>query len=118
MSSILGMAAIRINGREIKTEGKSTLNPGGYQRQQHMGAGKIWGISRKTAAPSIKLTIAADQDVDVIEISNWEDVTVMFYGDNGLNYMMTKAATDSPAELDEDAGTVTANFIGVQCVKV
>jgi hypothetical protein len=45
MSSILGMAAIRINGREIKTEGKSTLNPGGYQRQQHMGAGKIWGIS-------------------------------------------------------------------------
>ena len=83
-----------------------------------MGAGKIWGISRKTAAPSIKLTIAADQDVDVIEISNWEDVTVMFYGDNGLNYMMTKAATDNPAELDEDAGTVTANFIGVQCVKV
>ena len=34
--SILGMAAIRINGREIKTEGKSTLNPGGKARTQHM----------------------------------------------------------------------------------
>lgn len=41
--SILGMAAIRINGREIKTEGKSTLNPGGKARTQHMGAGKVWG---------------------------------------------------------------------------
>ncbi|WP_241165993.1 phage tail tube protein [Citrobacter freundii] len=118
MANILGMAAIRINGREIKTEGKSTLNPGGYARQQHMGGGKVWGNSRKMAAPSIKLTIAADLDVDVIEISNWEDVTVMFYGDNGLNYMMTGAATDNPAELDEDAGTVSANFIGVKCVKV
>lgn len=67
MANILGMAAIRINGREIKTEGKSTLNPGGYARQQHMGGGKVWGNSRKMAAPSIKLTIAADRDVDVIE---------------------------------------------------
>lgn len=38
--SILGMAAIRINGREIKTEGKSTLNPGGKTRTQHMGAAR------------------------------------------------------------------------------
>lgn len=38
--SILGMAAIRINGREIKTEGKSTLNPGSKARTQHMGAGR------------------------------------------------------------------------------
>lgn len=44
MANILGMAAIRITYREIKTEGKSTLNPGGYARQQHMGGGKVWGI--------------------------------------------------------------------------
>ncbi|WP_256259141.1 phage tail tube protein [Citrobacter freundii] len=31
---------------------------------------------------------------------------------------MTGAATDKPAELDEDAGTVSANFIGIKCVKV
>ena len=63
MANILGMAAIRINGREIKTEGKSTLNPGGYARQQHMGGGKVWGNSRKMAAPSIKLTIAAESNL-------------------------------------------------------
>lgn len=118
MPSILGMASIRINGREIKTEGKSTLNPGGFARTQHMGDGKVWGLSRKMAAPSIKLTIAAADDMDVIEISGWEEVTVMFEGDNGLNYMMSGSATDNPAELDEDAGTISANFIGTKLVKV
>lgn len=116
--SILGMAAIRINGREIKTEGKSTLNPGGKARRQHMGAGKVWGNSGKMVGPSIQMTIAAAQDMDVIEISNWEGVTVMFEGDNGLTYMMTGAATDNPATLDEDAGTISANFIGEKLVKV
>ncbi|HFT7215511.1 TPA: phage tail tube protein [Klebsiella oxytoca] len=116
--SILGMAAIRINGREIKTVGKSTLNPGGKARTQHMGAGKVWGNSGKMVGPSIQMTIAAAQDMDVIEISNWENVTVMFEGDNGLTYMMTGAATDNPATLDEDAGTISANFIGTKLVKV
>ncbi|SHG64640.1 Phage tail tube protein [Pantoea sesami] len=118
MPKILGQASIYINGREIKTEGKSSLNPGGYSRQQHMGGGKVWGNSSKMAGPSIKMTIAAAADMDVIEISRWEDVTVMFFGDNGLNYMMTGAATDNPAELDEDGGTISANFIGEKCVRV
>ncbi|KEA51793.1 MULTISPECIES: phage tail tube protein [Mangrovibacter] len=118
MSTILGMASIRINGREIKTEGKSTLNPGGFSRTQHMGGGKVWGLSRKMAAPSIQLTIAAAEDMDVVEISNWEEVTVMFEGDNGLNYMMTGSATEGPATLDEDAGTISANFLGTNLVKV
>lgn len=116
--SILGMAAIRINGREIKTEGKSTLNPGGKTRIQHMGGGKVWGTSGKMAAPSIQMTISAAQDMDVIEISNWENVTVMFEGDNGLTYMMTGAATAEPATLEEDGGTISANFIGTKLVKV
>lgn len=46
MAKILGMATIRVNGREIKTEGKSILNPGGFSRTQHMGGGKVWGIPR------------------------------------------------------------------------
>ncbi|ENP7129502.1 phage tail tube protein [Raoultella planticola] len=116
--SILGQAAIRINGREIKTTGKSTLNPGGKTRTQHMGGGKVWGLAGKMAGPSIQMTIAAAEDVDVVEISGWEGVTVMFEGDNGLTYMMTGAATAEPATLDEDAGTINANFLGEKLVKV
>jgi len=116
--SILGQAAIRINGREIKTTGKSTLNQGGKTRTQHMGGGKVWGLAGKMAGPSILMTIAAAEDVDGVEISGWEGVTVMFEGDNGLTYMMTGAATAEPATLDEDAGTISANFLGEKLVKV
>lgn len=116
--TVLGQASIRVNGREIKTEGKSTLNPGGKTRTAHMGGGKVWGMSGKMAGPSIALTIAAAEDMDVIEISGWEGVTVMFEGDNGLSYMMTGAATESPATLEEDGGTISATFIGTKLVKV
>lgn len=116
--SILGMAAIRANGREIKSTGKSTLNPGGKTRTQHMGGGKVWGLAGKMAGPSIQMTIAAAEDMDVVEISSWENVTIMFEGDNGLTYMLTGAATAEPATLDEDAGTISANFIGTRLVKV
>lgn len=51
---ILGMAAIRINGREIKTAGKSTLNPGGYARTLHSGGGKHWGIPASWLGPPFR----------------------------------------------------------------
>jgi hypothetical protein len=69
--SILGMAAIRINGREIKTEGKSTLNPGGKTRTQHMGGGKVWGL-RQDGGSLDPDDHRCREDMDVIEISNWE----------------------------------------------
>lgn len=115
---ILGEAAIRVNGREIKSKGASTLNPGGFTRTMHSGGGKNWGYSRKTTHPTVQVTIAADEDVDVIEIGQWEQVTVMFEGDNGLSYMVTGAAAENPATLSEDNGQIEVTFIGTKCVKV
>nr|WP_213680122.1 phage tail tube protein [Serratia marcescens] len=115
---ILGEAAIRVNGREIKSKGTSTLNPGGFARTMHSGGGKNWGYSRKTTHPTVQVTIAADEDVDVIEIGQWEQVTVMFEGDNGLSYMVTGAAAENPATLSEDNGQIEVTFIGTKCVKV
>lgn len=46
MANILGMAAIRINGREIKTEGKSTLNP------EAMPASNTWAAVKSGVIPA------------------------------------------------------------------
>ncbi|CAI0743553.1 MULTISPECIES: phage tail tube protein [Serratia] len=115
---ILGEASIRVNGRELPTKGASTLDPGGYARTMHSGGGKNWGMSRKTTHPSIQLSLAADEDLDVIEIGKWENVTVMFEGNNGVSYMMTGAAAENPAKLSEDNGQIEVTFIGTRCVKV
>ncbi len=52
-----------------------------------MGGGKVWGIFQQDGLAVHQSDHCGSSDMDVIEISSWEDVTVMFYGDNGLNYV-------------------------------
>ncbi|AWK84472.1 phage tail tube protein [Photobacterium damselae] len=118
MGMILGEVTIRVNGKEVKTKGGATFNPGGYTRTSHMGPGRVWGKSRKYSPPSIDLTIAADEDVDVIEINSWENATLVWEGDNGVDYMMTNSATKEPASLSEDSGDIKATFEGDKATRI
>lgn len=118
MGMILGEVTIRANGKQLKTKGGATLNPGGYSRTQHTGPGKVWGKSQKYSPPSIELVIAADEDVDVIEINAIEDATLTWEGNNGVRYMMTKASTNEPASLREDSGDIAATFFGDKVVGI
>lgn len=115
---IFGNAVIRVNGTEIKSKSGAVLNPGGYDRTMHNGAGKSWGYSRKWNNPSLECTIAADEDVDVIEINAIEEASITFEGDNGLSYMLTKAAPGSVATLSEDSGDIKVTFIATTCKKI
>mgnify|MGYP000585426059 CR=1 FL=1 len=74
MGQILGEVIIRANGQELKTKTGAVLNPGGFTRTQHTGGGKVRGTSKRYTAPSIELVIAADEDVDVMEINAIETV--------------------------------------------
>ncbi|WP_311567235.1 phage tail tube protein [Photobacterium arenosum] len=116
--AILGFAVIRGNGVELKTKGGAKLNPGGYSRTSHGGGGKVWGNSKKFEAPALDFKLAADEDVDIIELNDMEEVTITFEGDNGLTYMITGAALENPAELDEDSGDISGRWIGRVCKKI
>lgn len=117
MGMILGEVVIRNNGKQLKTLPGSTLNPGGYTRTSHIGPGKVWGKSRKYTAPTIDTSIAADEDVDVLEINAIENATMVWEGDNGVDYMMTDCAPNAPATLSDD-GTIKVTFEGNQVTKV
>lgn len=118
MGTILGEVTIRANGKQFKTKGGAVLNPGGYTRTQHTGPGRVWGKSKKYSPPSIEIVIAADEDVDVIEINAIEDATMTWEGDNGVSYMMTKASTNEPATLREESGDIAATFFGDKVVGI
>ena len=64
------------------------------------------------------MLIAADEDVDVIEINNIENATLVWQGDNGVSYMMTGAAVAEPASLREESGDIAATFFGVKVVGI
>lgn len=118
MGQILGEVTIRANGKQLKTKAGAVLNPGGYTRTQHTGPGKVWGKSQKYSPPSIELVIAADEDVDVMEINAIENATMTWEGDNGVSYMMTQASTNEPATLREDSGDIAATFFGDKVVGI
>lgn len=118
MGMILGEVTIRANGKQFKTKGGAVLNPGGFTRTQHNGPGRSWGKSRKYVGPSIEFVVAADEDVDVMEINALESATLTWEGDNGVSYMMTKASTNEPATLREESGDIAATFFGDKVVGI
>lgn len=118
MGRILGEVTVRCNSKQLKTEtGNSTLNPGGYAYTDHIGPGKSWGASRVYKAPTMQVTISADEDVDVMEINAFEDATLTWEGDNGVDYMMVGCSPAEPFVVSE-SGTITGTFRGLKTVKV
>ncbi|MFB2709775.1 phage tail tube protein [Aeromonas veronii] len=118
MGQILGEVTIRVNGKELKTKTGSVLNPGGFTRTQHTGGGKVRGVSKRYTAPSIETVIAADEDVDVMEINAIENAALVWGGDNGVSYMMTGSAVAEPATLREESGDIAVTFFGDKVVRI
>lgn len=117
MGQILGEVVVRANSKQLKTKKGSTLNPGGYTRTSHVGPGRVWGKSNEYTPPTIAVVIAADEDVDVIDINNITNATLTWEGDNGVDYMMTDAAPQAPFTLS-DSGDITGTFEGNQVVPI
>lgn len=110
MGQILGEVSIRVNGKEIKSKGGATLDPGGNEWTQHTGAGKVWGSSKKFTAPKLTgVTIAADEDVDVIKVRAITDATITWDGDNGVSYQLI-GCNCTNATLSEADGDIKAEF--------
>ncbi|WP_345853602.1 phage tail tube protein [Shewanella algae] len=111
MGKILGEVVIRANSKQLKTKKGSTLNPGGYAHTPHVGPGKVWGQSSEYTVPTIAVVIAADEDVDVLEINDITDATLTWESDNGVDYMMTDCAPQTPFVVS-DSGDITGTFQG------
>lgn len=111
MGKILGEVVIRANGKQLKTKKGSTLNPGGDTNTPHVGPGRVWGQSSEYTVPTIAVVIAADDDVDVLDINAIKNATLTWEGNNGVDYMMTDAAPQAPFTI-ADSGDITGTFQG------
>ncbi|SIO94790.1 MULTISPECIES: phage tail tube protein [Vibrio] len=115
---ILGEATIRANGEEWKTTGTAKFHPGGKQRTEHTGGGKVRGFSEKTVVPYIECQFAVDEDVDVIELNAITDATITFDGNNGLSYMLTGATLAEPIGISDEGTTDTGKWVGKKAKKI
>jgi hypothetical protein len=112
MGQVIGAVTIRVNSKQIKAKKGTTLNPGGVRRTKHLKpGGGIWGTSKESVQSSISVIIAADEDVDVVDINKIDDATITWEADNGLEYMITQASPMEPFTVS-DSGEIVGTFEG------
>ncbi|PSU49486.1 phage tail protein [Photobacterium frigidiphilum] len=117
MGQILGQVVVRANSKQLKTKKGSTLNPGGYTNTPHAGPKRIWGFSKDFVPSTLSVVIAADEDVDVVDINAISNATLTYEGDNGVSYMITGASPQDPFVLS-DSGEITGTFTGNPAEKI
>lgn len=115
MSNIIGDAEIRLNGTVYPSK-SATLKTGGKFASGHDGGGVRHGLSLKYTGPSIDLTFAARSDIDVLNINNGNDITIVFNGNNGQRYMLTGCAPSGEGYSLNDTGEISGSHEAVTCV--
>lgn len=108
---VLGQVTIRVDGKQIKSKKGWTLNAAGFTTTEHNGPGRSWGVSREYVNPSLSGPIAAAEDVDVLDINNIKDATIVWEGDNGIDYLITGCSPQEPFTLS-DSGDINGTFRG------
>ena len=109
---ITGNVTIREDGEELLTDGKDTLNPGGYEREAMMGGRGVNGYKQTPVAPSVQCTIHHTNRTDLIRLAGITDGTLLLETDTGQAWMLRGAFVTEPPELDVGAGTCVLNFSG------
>ena len=111
----LGRATIKHNGKKLKTKRGATLLRGGTKRDPVVGSTEVHGFSAQTVAPQLRCRITQTSDVDLKYISDIENATIVWAGDDGKNYILTGAcSTDSPT-LSEVEGEMDCTFGALTC---
>lgn len=103
---ITGNVTIREDGQELLTDGKGTLNPGGFERTAKMNGRAVAGFTENPVAPTLSVVVHHTADTDIVRLSNLTDSTILVETDTGQTWMMRKAFTTSPAPLDTGNGSV------------
>lgn len=114
---ITGIATIRVDGQEFPTERGATLNPGGVNRTTKMAGRRVF-YNEEPVAPTLQSTVLHTEELDLIEINNIRNATVLFESDNGQDYMLTGAFVTETAELNSGEGTFRMNLAARTCERI
>lgn len=112
MSRIAGTAIIRVNGTEYDTEDGATLNIGGQEREFKTGNGRVQGFSESTVPAELSCSVRLKGDISPRELADITDATVLFFTDAGHQYMVRRAATSEPPEMDPNNANVSLRMQG------
>lgn len=116
-NKITGIATIRVDGRDIPTERGATLNPGGVNRNPKMAGHRVF-YNEEPVAPTVQATVLHTEDLDLIDLGQITNATVLFECDNGQDYMLIGAFVTETTELNSGEGTFRLNMAAERCERI
>ncbi len=114
---ITGRAIIYVDGKTIPSENGATLNPGGESKKPERHGGVTY-YTTEEVPPSVECRVNHTADVDILALSNMENVTVLFECDTGQKYLIRGGTTQDPVPVDTSSGKSALTIFGNECVKV
>ncbi|WP_293392945.1 phage tail tube protein [Nevskia sp.] len=112
---LLGRATIKADGRTLQTKRGCTLDPGGEQRTAVVGSRSVHGFTAELMPPTLDCRITQTAEFGLEEIRSIEDATIVFEGDDGINYVISGGFSTTTPKLAEVEGEITAQFSGTSC---
>lgn len=108
-----GRAFLRANGKELPTKQGASLNPGGLNRPELVGA-RVYGYTESPVAASVSCTIPHGPGVSLMTIREMTDVTIEFECDTGPTFLLANAWVSSVPTLTAE-GDIAVTFTAVDC---
>jgi len=111
MARVLGIVKIHLNGKLQRTVQGAKLRTGGHKHTSVVGH-KRYGSFVEFEPSQVSFTIAKTADLDIKGIQYLEGATLVFEGDDGVNYLVANADCTSSVEVSDNGGGVAYTFEG------
>ena len=90
-NKVWGQARVRVNGRELTLEPKSSLELGGIARESVEADFKAGFFTEKSVPSKLECSVIITPGLSLAELNAIDDATVTFEGDTGQTYVVNHA---------------------------
>lgn len=105
-NKVWGQTRIRVNGEELDTEGKSTLELGGIQREAVQADNRAGYFTESTQPSKLTCMVLVTPSVRLDEMRKWDDVTATMEADTGQTYVINHGYTADIVSVSEGKATL------------
>jgi hypothetical protein len=90
-NKVWGQSRIKVGGVTFETEGKSSLEPGGPEREEQEADFTAGFFSEKTSGAKLECSVLLTAGVSLVSLQAIDDATVTMEADTGQTYVIPHA---------------------------
>lgn len=113
-----GLISLTIGGVRRDAKGNFSYNLGARKREAVVGADAVHGYKSSPQVPMIEGAISDSSDLDLRELLELTDVTVVLQLENGKSIALSNAWFAGEGAVTVEEGEIAVRFEGLNCREV